>query len=351
MHWLRLPTVEFPPLSAWGVTWFPAIHHKRRIAKGMSASPKSIGHPRRQSVYRTSPLKRSRRTRDQIQSVLNAIKTILDGEEGQITIRHLFYRLVGLGVIPKTEGAYKGLCGHLSKWRRTGEVQWSAFADSTRWHLRRETFDSVDEALASTVATYRRNLWTSQPCYVECWCEKDAVASILYRAAVTFGVPVFVARGFASLSSLYDAANTFRAWSDAGKKPIIYHFGDWDPSGVAAGDSMLSTIQNDFNVEIEFVRAAVTPAQIEAMNLPTRPVKTSDTRAAKWTGGECVELDCMPPAEIRSLVTDCITRHIDQREWEALQQTEEMERETLASIRDQFRTPRRRPSSPDPMNP
>jgi len=33
------------------------------------------------------------------------VKYILDGEEGQITVRHLFYRLVGHGVIPKTEAA------------------------------------------------------------------------------------------------------------------------------------------------------------------------------------------------------------------------------------------------------
>ena len=68
--------------------------------------------------------------------LLDSIQTILAGEQDQITIRHLFYRLVGLGVIEKTEQAYKLLCGHLSKWRRSEEIPWNAFADNTRWHIK-----------------------------------------------------------------------------------------------------------------------------------------------------------------------------------------------------------------------
>jgi hypothetical protein len=268
-----------------------------------------------------------------MQNVLDSIQKILDGEEGQITIRHLYYRLVGLHVIPKTEPAYKLLCSHLSKWRRSGDIEWSAFADSTRWHIQAAVFNGVDDALRNTVETYRRNLWSTQDVYLELWVEKDAVASILAKAAEPFGVPVFVARGFASLSSLYSAANTFRGWSEAGKRCLIYHFGDYDPSGVAAGESMLRAFRDDFRVDLQFIRAAVTPGQIEELGLPTRPVKSSDTRAAKWTGGESVEIDTMPPAEIRALVESCITEHIDQGQWEILKKTESMERETLDRLR------------------
>lgn len=288
--------------------------------------------------YHASYVKRRvRRSHDEMQNFLAAICNILAGEEGQITIRHLFYRLVGLGVIPKTENAYQQLIQHLSKWRRSGEIKWNAFADSTRWHIQSPTFDSMNDALANTVATYRRNLWQAQKFYVEVWCEKDAVAGILAKAADPFGVPIFVARGFASLSSLYNAANTFRDWSQAGKRCIVYHFGDFDPSGVAAGESMLRSFRDDFKVDVEFSRAAVTRKQILQLRLPTRPVKTSDTRAAKWTGGECVELDSMPPTEIRKLVESCITRHIDPHQWAQTQAIENAERETLRSLARTFK--------------
>ena len=125
------------------------------------------------AIYNASYVKpRVRRSRDQMQSFLAAILNILAGEEGQITIRHLFYRLVGLGVIPKIENAYQQLIQHLSKWRRSGDIKWNAFADSTRWHIQSPTFDSMNDALANTVATYRRNLWQAQKFYVEVWCEK-----------------------------------------------------------------------------------------------------------------------------------------------------------------------------------
>lgn len=80
------------------------------------------------------------------------------------------------------------------------------------------------------------------------------------------------------------------------------------------------------------VRAAVTEEQIQELNLPTRPTKQSDTRAKKWTGGECVELDSMPPDEIRQLVKSSIIRHINVHEWQMLQKTEGLERETLRKI-------------------
>lgn len=289
--------------------------------------PKPLSTP-----YGASPVKRTRRTREQLQGELQAIQTILEGEEGQITIRHLFYRLVGLHVIEKTEQAYKGLCSHLSKWRRSEEIQWGAFADNTRWHIRQETFNSIQDALKNTVENYRRNLWSTQPFYIEVWVEKDAVAGIVANTANSFGVPVFVCRGFASLSSLYSAATTFREATNAGKVAVIYHFGDYDPSGVAAGESVLRAFRDDFKVDLQFVRAAVTQEQVRRLKLPTRPVKTSDSRAATWRGGDCVELDTMPPSEIRKLVESCIVQHINAREWNMIRKTEELERETLRGI-------------------
>jgi hypothetical protein len=277
-------------------------------------------------------LNRPRRSRDEIQNLLEWVQYILSEDEGQITVRHLFYRLVGHGVIEKSEHEYKALGKHLSKWRRAGLVKWSAFADSTRWHIKSPTFDSLEEAFDNNVSAYRRNLWSTQKTYLEIWCEKDAVAGILADVAEPFRVPVFVARGFASLSSLYGAANTFRGWAEVGKICRIYHFGDFDPSGVEAGESMTRALRDDFKVEVEFVRAAVTPEQIRKLKLQTRPTKESNHDRG-WTGGESVELDSMPPAEIRLLVERCITQHIDQWKWEMAKATEAAERDTYQSVK------------------
>jgi hypothetical protein len=169
-----------------------------------------------------------RRTAEEMADLLTAIRSILDGEEHCITVRHLFYRLVGVGVIPKTEKAYRALVHHLSNWRRDGEIPWDSFADSTRWHIRNQTFDGIADALQRTHETYRRDMWSTQPHYVELWLEKDAIASIVSDVAGEFGVPVFVCRGFASLSSLYGAAQTFKEAAASGKKVTVFHLGDYD---------------------------------------------------------------------------------------------------------------------------
>jgi hypothetical protein len=187
----------------------------------------------------------------------------------------------------------------------------------------------VKDALENTANAYRRNVWSTQQFYLEVWVEKDAIAGIVADTANGFGVPVFVARGFASLSSLYSAANTFREATEAGKTAIIYHLGDYDPSGVAAGDSVLRAFRDDFKVDIQFTRIAVTPEQIRELNLPTRPTKQTDTCAKKWAGGDCVELDSMPPSAIRDLVQRSIVQHINGHEWRIMRETEKLERETL----------------------
>jgi hypothetical protein len=282
-------------------------------------------------VYETSPVKRTRRTSDQLEELLSQIQTILAGEPDRITIRHLYYRLVGLGSIPKTEPAYKNLCQHLTKWRRSRDISFSDFIDGTRWHIKDRTFDGVTDALENTVTNYRRDLWSTQNFYVEVWVEKDAVASIVSSVANSFGVPVFVCRGFASVSSLSDAAETFRAAGKNGKTCVIYHLGDYDPSGVAAGESVKKAMRDDFNADVMFVRIAVTPEQIENYNLPTRPTKES-SHSKNWTGGDCVELDAMSRQEIEQLVESSITKLIDQREWNTLKKTEELERAGLTQF-------------------
>jgi hypothetical protein len=263
--------------------------------------------------------------------LLSAIHGIVHGETSAITIRHLFYRLVGLNVIPKTELAYKGLCGHLSRWRKSGEVPWKAFSDSTRWHIKPLMFDGIADALKRTQETYRRDLWATQPTYLEVWVEKDAIAGVIDDVTEAFGVPLFVCRGFASLSSMYSASETFKEAQSNGKDVTICHLGDYDPSGHAAADAIERTFRETFGCTINFERIAILPEHIEQFSLPTRPTKQSDSRARNWRGSECVELDSMPPTELRSLVENAITSRIDSYEWEQLKNIEWEERATLSA--------------------
>ena len=206
---------------------------------------------------------------------------------------------------------------------------WNAFSDSTRWHIKATVFDSITDALTRTRDTYRRDLWATQSSYVEVWIEKDAIAGVIDDVTDSFGVPLFVCRGFASLSSMYSASQIFKEAQLYGKDVTIFHLGDYDPSGHAAADAIERTFGETFDCSINFNRIAILPEQIERFNLPTRPTKQGDSRARGWRGSESVELDSMPPSGLRSLVENAITSLIDWYEWEHLKQIEREERETL----------------------
>jgi hypothetical protein len=284
------------------------------------------------ALYRTRPIKRVRRTRAQLDGLLEDVRAVLAEYDTAITIRHLFYREAGRRVIQKTEADYKRLCARLTVWRRSGEIEYGAFVDGTRWSSGPKLFNDAQAALNNTVACYRKNLWQTQKHYVEVWTEKDAIRSIIMEAADPWGLRVFACRGFASLSSLADAADTFRYWQKRGKEVRVLYFGDHDPSGLAIDESAERSLAEDFNVhDVEFRRLAVTPEQILEHDLPTRPVKTSDRRAAGWEGG-CVEIDTLKPSVLKQLVDDAITDLIDAHEWEQLRLAEEMERETLRAL-------------------
>ena len=135
-----------------------------------------------------------------------------------------------------------------------------------------------------------------------------------------------VSRGYASLSYLYEAAQAIR---HQGKPAYIYYFGDWDPSGVDIPrniEEQLRLLSDD--ADITFIRVAVQPWQMDTWHLPTRPTKASDSRSKAFTG-ESVEVDAIPPGELRALVTGCLVDHVDEEALYHLDMVEQHEREIL----------------------
>jgi hypothetical protein len=136
-------------------------------------------------------------------------------------------------------------------------------------------------------------------------------------------------RGYASLSFLHSAAEYINKLS---VPAYLYHLGDYDPSGVNAAEKIEETMRELApDAEIHFKRLAVTPVQIAAWSLPSRPTKVSDTRS-KGFGGLSVELDAIAPADLRNLVEDAITAHLPPQQFAVLKAAEESEREQIAGL-------------------
>jgi hypothetical protein len=285
----------------------------------------------RPQTYQARPIKRFRSTKVEVEARREALLAIIDAGR-PMTVRQVFYQATVRGIVEKAETGYSKVQIDLTKMRRDGTLPYNWLADNTRWQRKPATFDSVEEALKETAAFYRKNLWRDADDYVEIWLEKDALAGVIYDITETFDVPLMVARGYASLSFLHSAAEYINALECPA---YIYHLGDFDPSGVNAGEKIEDTLRELApEAEIIFERIAVTPEQIEEWNLPTRPTKKSDTRS-KGFGSISVELDAIDPNDLRDLVQVAIEQHLPPAQFEVLKAAEESERALIRNLVDQ----------------
>jgi len=256
---------------------------------------------------------------------------IADGKP--MTVRQVFYQATVHGLVEKAETGYSKVQTDLTLMRRDGSLPYDWLADNTRWQRKPRTFNSVEDALRETAAFYRKSLWADADSYVEIWMEKDALAGVLYPITSMYDVPLMVARGYASLSFLYSAAEEIdRLGYECSIPTYIYHLGDFDPSGVNAGEKIEETLREMApNAEIHFKRIAVTTEQIAEWDLPTRPTKNSDSQSKNF-GDISVELDAIDPNRLRNLVQEAIEQHLPPDQFAVLKVAEESEREIISRL-------------------
>lgn len=276
-------------------------------------------------TYGSSTVKRSRRTKAALAELDDAIVLAVEADH-PVTLRGVYYRVVSAGMVDKTESGYRAVGRRLLALRRAGKVPYGHITDGTRYVLHRPSWGDPEAALNALAASYRKMLWLDQPVVVQLFTEKDAISGVLESVADRWDVPLGVVRGYSSETFAYEMANAL----PVDRRTVIYQLGDHDPSGVNAW-SVFCTRVVEFapSVAVTFRRLAVTPEQITAMSLPTRPTKTTDSRAKSFTG-ESVEVDAIPAPMLRRIVEDAITSHVDPA---AYNLTREVEQQELAGLR------------------
>lgn len=255
-------------------------------------------------------------------------------EDRPMTVRQVFYRLVTLGVISKTETEYKTTVVRLlGDMRREGKLPYHWIADNTRWVRQPTTHNSVQDALEWGTRNYRRSLWSEVPADVEIWLEKEALAGVLVDLTREWDVPLYVTRGYPSLSFLHSAGEDIQ---DSEYPTYLYYFGDLDPSGVDIPRVVERGIRGFAGgAEIHFERVAVLPWQVEEWDLPTRPTKQSDSRSRNFKG-ESVEVDAIPPDQLRDLCRWVIERHLPEEERQRVLEIEAVERQSFKEIAGRY---------------
>lgn len=280
------------------------------------------------TVYPASHIKRHRSTKAEVEQRRDALFEIVSAMK-PMTVRQVFYQATVRNIVEKSEAGYTKVQTDLVQMRRAGTLPYDWLADNTRWQRKPRTFYSVQQALDDTARLYRKALWADADAYVEVWLEKDALAGVVLPITAAYDVPLMVARGYASLSFLHSAAEYI---NELDVPVYIYHFGDFDPSGVNAGEKIEQTLKEMAPAaDITFERVAVTPEQITAWDLPTRPTKATDSRAKNF-GTISVELDAIEPGQLRDLVETISQRHLPAEQFRVLKIAEESERALIAGL-------------------
>lgn len=276
----------------------------------------------------TSPTRRSAEDMASLRAtILEVADEIREGRT--VTLRQLYYALTVRGVLPKTETAYKRLAQVTSTMRHLKAMPYDWIEDGTRVTYVPSTWVNARHALENLAAQYTESPWTDATVVPEIWLEKDALAGVVYDVTWGYCVPLRVQRGYASLSSLYRSAkDIYTRFVRQRSRTRVYYLRDLDPSGADAARAAEATvadmlfglaIENDgigmrasgrLDCPPEFEILGVTADQAAEWKLPTRPNKATDTRAAKFEHGVSVELDAIPPQQLRDLVAGAIARHL-----------------------------------------
>jgi hypothetical protein len=253
------------------------------------------------------------------------------------TVRQAYYQATVQGVIRKTDAGYRRVVELLVELRIAGAIPWGQLVDNTRYMRKPVSHHSLLDAADRWARTYRRDLLTARDQNVEVWLEKDALSGVIEPVTVEYDVPLMCCRGYPSLTYVHDAAERIAAHAEVGNATTVYYLGDHDPSGRDIDRNLEARLRQFApEVELSFARIAVTAEQILAWSLPSRPTKTTDSRARGFDG-DSVELDAIHPADLRDLVRRHVLRHVDQDELERLREIEEAERSSLREFAATFR--------------
>ena len=239
-----------------------------------------------------------------------------------LTVRQLYYQLVARDVIENTLQSYKRIAGLINDAKLAGEIDWDAIEDRTREFITGNHWERGSDIISACASQFKMDMWANQDFRVFVIIEKEALVGVLESTCRKWDVPILAARGYPSGTVLREfAQQQLLPALEAGQCPIILHLGDHDPSGIDMTRDLQERIQlfSEDSITDECVnRIALTRDQIDEVNPPENPAKSTDSRFASYRkihGTSSWELDALNPRYLNDLVSGCIKAHVDDGAW------------------------------------
>lgn len=265
-----------------------------------------------------------------------------------LTVRQVFYQAVSRLILSNNQAEYRRVSRVLVKLREDGALRWDAIADHTRRTADKRGLPNMTAFIKAQLEVflnrkhYGRCYIQDQDVYVEVATEKDALAAILEEAIWTFCTRLNVIRGQASATIVNAMAERFAEAAMRGKAPFLVYFGDLDPSGVAIPKALIRNMSERHGVDVELIRAALNPSQVEEFGLPEMvdAAKQKDPNYRAWLEEygpkqAPVELDALHPGTLSWLAQRKLAELYDMSAVSEQQEVERKERAKLQEMRDE----------------
>jgi hypothetical protein len=266
--------------------------------------------------------------RSEVTTVVVQVEEVILEYTMALTVRQIFYRLVGKYGFEKTEQAYDRLGEYINRARRAKMIGFDSIRDDgdivgaiPGW-TGPEQFWIFAKAVAGNY--FRR---PDSDVYVEIWCETAGMQPQIQEIADPFGVRVIAGGGFSSTSARYRAAKRLMEMANTGKRPIILLIGDFDPSGGSIMDVLVEDVIAFGAEDVEFIRLAVTEEQAKQYNLISAPQKDTDKRGEYMP--ETWQAEALDPDVLAEIVKDKLTELIGR---DALDKAEEQTKKDKKKI-------------------
>lgn len=283
------------------------------------------------------------------QQIVNQANAILDEYAAQgfdLTLRQLYYQFVARDLFPErwidpdtgsknSQKNYKKLGDIINDARLAGEIDWNHIVDRTRAVRSNSHWSSPRDILAAVASQYAIDKWAGQDYYVEVWVEKEALAGVVGQICARVDVPYFSCRGYVSASEMWRAAERLKSKHRAGRKCVVLHLGDHDPSGIDMSRDIKDRLGGVFNAWVHVKRIALTMEQVEAYNPPPNPAKETDSRFAGYLdeyGDESWELDALDPTTLQDLIEEQVEGYRDSDLWDQAVEEEERQKAQLGAL-------------------
>ena len=241
-------------------------------------------------------------------------------EEGySLTLRQLYYQFVSKDWLENNLKAYKKLGSAINDARLAGLLDWNSIEDRTRNLHAPYHYTDITGIMYGVPDQFAVDMWENQGTRVEVWIEKDALMGVVERPCNDLHVPYFACRGYTSQSEQWRAGKRLKGHLEIGKRTVLIHLGDHDPSGMDMTRD--NRVRLDMFTEyegLEVRRIALNMDQIEEHSPPPNYAKMTDSRAVGYVaefGEHSWELDALKPQIIDGLIRDAIDEYRDPELW------------------------------------